>query len=319
MNGRSLWKPLGSSWRDWDSDEFGPLRKNADDASAFIDGCIPHWAKGTSMRKNNNIAHQFNFAYYRMKRHSTHPERKKVGDPALPPQNVVGPMRSGKNNQFQFWRDLRPPFSIIEVRRVADEPHAGAHPDGDLHEVVYECGIDYTCERLWNTKSVSGTFDNRVHSTAQVRIPDCFPKERPISILSWGEPKLNWSPADDSDNDGNLLRPLTIDPSKWMPIADELQQRADLPRFAGCRAATKRADSRRGIQVKPLQKLLLGPHTSLAKLAACDQTLTNASPAAMEAAAMKHLEETGTFPPKKIRPRQHCIFTAAAGFVKYAG
>jgi len=320
VNGRSLWKPLASSWRDWDSDEFGcPVRKNVDEGSAFRDGCIPHWGKGGSMRKNNALEHELSFAYYRMKRHTTHPHRKEVGDPTLPPNAVVEEMRNGRNKMFHFWRDLRPPFQVLEVHRQPNAPGAGQHPDGDLHEVVFECAIDYHGERLWNTKSDAGTFDNKVHSTAMVRIPDGYPRKRPITILTWGAPQLNWTPASEVDEDGNPLRPVKIDPSKWMPISEELQQRADLPRFATCRAATLKCDSRRGAETKPLQKLLLGPHASLAKLAAVDQSQIGMSPKSREAAAARLIEETGQFPPKKVKPRQHRIFTAAAGFVRYAG
>merc|ERR1712151_810782 len=69
------------------------------------------------------------------------------------------------------------------------------------------------------------------------------------------------------DEEGNEMEPQIVDPNKWMPISDELQQRADHPRFARCREATRRAKSRKEIQVDPLQKLLLGPHASLPRLA----------------------------------------------------
>merc|ERR1712176_1431225 len=120
--------------------------------------------------------------YYRMRRHAKHPQRKEVGDPALPQHSVVEAMRYGTENQFQFWRDLRPPFQIMEVRRLTGEPESGQHPDGDLFEVVYQCGIDYCAERLWNLNSDAGTFNNKVHGSAQVRTPNGFPKKRPISI-----------------------------------------------------------------------------------------------------------------------------------------
>lgn len=319
INGHSLWKPLGSSWRDWGSDEFGvPLRKNVDDGSAFVDGCIPHWGKNGNMRKINTLEHELGFAYYRTKRHMTHPHRKEVGDPRLPLSNVIVEMRNGRDKEFQFWRDLRPPFSVLEARKLPDAPGSGQHPDGDLHAVTFECAIDYHGERLWNTKSDAGTFDNRVHSTAMIRIPDGFPRKRPISISSWGSPALNWSPAHEVDDDGNPLRPVTIDPSKWMPISDEIKQRADLPRFAACRAATKRCDTRRNVEMKPLQKLLLGPHSDLSKLATRDPNWIGKSPRSRKAAALRLLDETDD-PLKKVKPRRHCIFTAAAGFVQYAG
>jgi len=272
---------------------------------------------------NNLIRSKVNTQYCtmrRIRRHQKHPQRKVVGDPTLPNENVVVQMRNGKTRQFHFWRDLRPPFQVLQVTKRT-EAGGTLHPDGEVHEVVYECGIDYYGERLWNTKSDAGTFDNRIHSTAVVRIPDNFPAKRPLTLLSWGTPALNWSPADDRDDDGNPSKPVMIDPSRWMPISDELKQRADLPRFAACRQATKRADSKKGTEVKPIQKLLLGPHASLAKLAKCaemglDSDLT---PRAKEAKALRLLEEKGEFPPKKVKMRQNCIFTSAAGFVRYAG
>jgi len=310
---RSLWKPLASSWRDWDSDEFGhSIRTNVDDASAFRDGVIPHWGKGCNMRKRRDLEHELTFAYYRTRRHQMHPHRKEVGDPTLPSDSVVAEMRSGRHNQFHFWRDLRPPFSIAQVRRLGEEEEASRHPEGDLHEVTVQCPIDFKGERLWNTKSVNGTFDNLVHTVAMVRIPDGYPRQRPITIVNWGQPNLNWTPKDDRDEDGNPLRPVTLDPSKWMPISQELQQRADMPRFARCRDATRRADSKHGLQTKPLQKLLLAPHSSsLIKMASIgpDKNL----------AAAQRLMDGGDAPPKKVRSKQRMLCTSCAGFVRYAG
>jgi len=320
MQCRSLWKPLASSWRDWDSNEFGPVRKNVDDGSVFRDGCIPHWGKGANIRKRKELEHELTFAYYRTRRHMLHPHRKEVGDPTLPAMDVVVEMRNGLDKQFQFWRDLRPPFTITEVRRLGEEQHDVArHPDGDLYEVTIDCSIDYQGERLWNTKSVNGTFDNKVHTVAMLRIPDRYPKQRPIAIVNWGNPHMNWSPTDDRDEDGNPLRPVLIDPSKWMPISDELQQRADLPRFARCREATRRADSKHGIQTKPLQRLLLGSHPhSLTKLAAVGVDHRNLSASERRASAHRLMEETGELP-KKVKVKERKLFTACGGFVRYAG
>lgn len=270
------------------------------------------------MRKLNVLEHELTWAYYRMRRHHAHPHRAEVGDPSLPPEHVVEAMRHGKGNQFNFWRDIRPPFNVAAVKRLHEEASAGQHPDGDLFEVIFQCGIDYVSERLWGLKSDGGTFNNRITSSARVRIPDGFPRKRPITIVSWGSPQLNWQPSNETDDEGNASRP-SIDPAKWMPISDELQQRADLPRFAGCREATKRADSRKGFEVSPVQKLLLGPHASLPKLAACDKDLGNLSATSREAAAARLVEEGLPVPPPKVKPRQHRIFTAAAGFVHYAG
>jgi len=313
------WKPLASSWRDWDSDEFGPLRKNVDDGSAFRGGCIPHWGKGCNMRKKSDLGHELTVAYHRTRRHYMHPHRAEVGDPILPAANVVEKMRSGRGNQFEFWRDLRPPFDIQEVRHLGEEDEVNRHPEGDLHEVTIACPIEYQGERLWNTKSVNGTFDNKVHSVVMVRIPDGYPRQRPLTILNWGKPHLNWSPTDDRDEDGKPLRPVLIDPSKWMPISDELKQRADLTRFARCRDATRRADSKHGLQTKPLQKLLLAPHPpSLIKMANIGLDKNNMSDVDRQAAARRLMEETGETP-KKVKVKERKLFTACGGFVRYAG
>jgi hypothetical protein len=111
------------------------------------------------------------------------------------------------------------------------------------------------------------------------------------------------------DEEGNEMEPQIVDPSKWMPISDELQQRADHPRFARCREAIRRAKSKREFQVDPLQKLLLGPHASLPRLAKLQEACKDEDdPSSSSGASMK-----------KPKPRSHCIFTAAAGFVRYAG
>lgn len=304
---RSLWKPLGSTWRDWQADQFGQtLRTNSDDGSAFVHGCVPHWGRDGNMRTHSVLCHELSWAYYRMSRHSSHPQRKEVGDPHLPQADVVEAMRHGRENRFNFWRDLRPPFEVIEVKRLSHEPGAGNHPEGDLFEVVFQCGIDYVSERLWGQKSDAGTFNNKAVSSAKVRIPNGFPNKRPITIVSWGQPTLNWTPQHDKDDDGNLVKPISVNPDKWMPIADELHQRADHPRFAHCREATKRAKSNRPLQVDKQQKLLLGPHSnSLSRLGKLEHKSGE--------------EEVILGGAKKVKPRSHCIFTAAAGFVRYAG
>lgn len=68
-----------------------------------------------------------------------HPDRKTVGDPALPPEAVVEKMRSGTKHQFQFWRDLRPPFFVTGVTRD-QKPHRKSPGWGSL-----PCGIS-----VWN-------------------------------------------------------------------------------------------------------------------------------------------------------------------------
>lgn len=313
IRGTSMWRPLGSTWRDWECDEHGDsMRKNVDDCANFRDGVVPKWSKECNTRKLHILEHELTWAYYRMKRHHAHPHRKEVGDPSLPPEHVVEAMRHGKGNQFQFWRDIRPPFNVASVHRLHEEVSAGQHPDGDLFEVVFQCGIDYVSERLWGLKSDGGTFNNRIHSSARVRIPDGFPRRRHLTLVSWGSPQLNYQPGGgDDDEDGNRSKLVQIDPNKWMPISDELKVRANLSRFASCREATKRADAhtrRKGRRAG-----------SLPSKESKDPELAHLSEEAREAAVARLVQEGLAFPTKKIKPRQHRIFTSAAGFVRYVG
>jgi hypothetical protein len=285
-----------------------------DEAHAFVDGCVPNWNKNNT-RKKKGLEHELTWAYYRMRRHAHHPERKEVGDPAMPKDCVVEAMRYGTANQFQFWRDLRPPFHVTAIRRDVDEPEAGHHPDGDLFCVTYSCGIDYCGERLWNKKSVNGTFDNMIHGIATMRIPEGFPS-RPLIVVSWGRPSLIWSQEEKFDEHGTPIQQDYVDPDKWMPISDELGLRADMSRFAACRASTRKANCHRPVQVAPIQSLLLGPHPSLPRLAATHQKEQARQMSASPVNASDG--EAGT--PSPIRKkRQHRIYTAAAGFVRYAG
>lgn len=294
-----------------------------------------------SLRKNKAVEHELTWCYYRMKRHALHPERKSVGDPHLPKEDVVEKMRSGTAHQFQFWRDLRPPFHVVGMRRDTDEPNAGFHPDGDLFHVSYQCGIDYVGERLWNEKSNAGTFDNLIHGVATIRIPEGYPQNRQITIITWGHPSLNYTPEEQFDEDGLPMERACIDPNEWMPIADELGQMPNLKRFAACRMATRKANKHRPAEVAPMQALLLGPHATLPQLArrasvscplaAVDQQMkamtspTGSSPKkAMTSPMGSSPTKVGTSaegmtPSPQRKKRSHRIFTSAAGFVCYAG
>lgn len=311
-----MWSPLGSTWRDREKDDCGvPVRKNADEANAFINGCVPNWGK-IHVRNAKTLEHELTWSYYRMCRHASHPGREVVGDPHMPNDCVVEQMRSGSQYKFQFWRDLKPPFYVTAVRRDQEDA-ATKHPDGDLFYVSYQCGIDYVGERLWNQQTDASTFDNKIKGVASIRIPDGFPKQHAIKIVSWGRPSLN--ATEQLDPNGVPLEDGFIDPNKWMPISQELGQRADMPRFGACREATRQAHAgakaRRAVEVAPLQKLLLGPHASLPRLAAMSSPTRSSNPASPTSPGIG--VEGATPSPKK--KRQHRIFTAAAGFVRYAG
>lgn len=315
---RSQWSPLGSTWREREKDVFGvPVRKNADEANAFINGCVPNWSTKPCVRKAKTLEHELTWNYYRMSRHTLHPERESVGDPHMPNECVVSEMRCGKEKQFQFFRDLRPPFRVNSIKRD-QEDSADKHPDGDLFYVSYQCGIDYVGERLWNEKCLASTFDNMISGTASVRIPDGYPKQQGIKILNWGRPTL--TPDEQKGQKGIATGDTFINPNTWMPISAELSQRSSEPRFAKCREATRQAHAgiraRRPLEVDPVQKLLLGTHTTLPRLAAAHHAKEGTNVSSPSAAQGVSVE--GATPSQK-KKRQHCIFTAAAGFVRYAG
>lgn len=296
---RRTWRPLGDTWREWEANGTSPMRSNCDEASAFAYGTVPHWHKGNNIRKKGTLEHELTWAYYRTQRHPEHPLRKEVGE-RLPNPDVVMPMRSGKENSFNFWRDLRPPFFVMEVQRI--DPQGVRHPDGDLFEVTYECAIDYRSERLWGGKSDGGTFNNRIHGVAKIRIPDNYPTQRPLVILNWGKPTLNYEPPDEPDGE---KRPIS--PSTWMPIADELQMRANHPRLAECREATRRCKTRKEVHMPPMQRMLLGPHPLLPHLERVEHN---------RAKAEHSKDGVGS---KPIKKRTHRVCTSAAGFVTFHG
>jgi len=125
-----------------------------------------------------------------------------------------------------------------------------------------------------------------------------------------------WAPDSEEADD----RPVMVDPNKWMPISDELGLRADAARFAACREATRKAVSRRAVEMAPLQRLLLGPHASISRSAiheALDDSSSSRSPSGKLTAQTQSSNDGASPSPKK--KRQHRIFTAAAGFVSYVG
>jgi len=269
---RSCWKPLGSTWREWEEDH---PRTNFSDGSSYINGCVPHWGKDSIIRMKGVLEHDLTWAYYRMSKHSMHPLRLQVGD-TLPKTAVVEQMRFGTNNQFRFWSDLRPPFTVLEVKRI----------------------------------------DNKIRGTAQVRLPAGFPQKRgPLQILSWGKPVLNWSPKDDEPTK-QPVKKSGVPPDQWMPIADELGIRADSSRMAACRELSKKAthkqNSKRYVEVPKLQRLLLGPHASLPRLAECERAQAKLVPP-------DRGRELADHEGSKAKMRQHRIWTSAAGFIQYAG
>lgn len=313
---QSWWKPLGSTFRDWEAEGTGQVRRAVDDSSRFAHGCVPHWGKDASMRTKGLLEHELAWAYYRMRRHVEHPLRKEMGE-TLPQTDLIGSMRFGKKSGFNFWRDLRPPFCVKRVVRtgpIHDVDGDVAHllAAGDLHRVTYECGIEYASERMMGLKGDGGTFDNRIHGDALVRFSNNYPQKRPLTIVSWGRPTLNQS-SDDAASE----KPLVVDPRMWMPISQELGARADDPSMKTCRALTdaatrkKAARDRRGVEVPELDRLLLGPHASLPRLATATQNLIKQGGQSQV--------EAGEASQSRLKMRSHTIRTSAAGFVRYAG
>lgn len=310
------WKALGSAYRDVDELRNATV-EDASDRRDFIDGLVPNWSKDTVMRMKGMLEHLITWTYYHIQRDENHPQRKEVGE-FLDPKNVPIALRSGAA-RFRFWRDLKPPFQVVQVTRSSDalgkwrDVDAEAtkpHPDGELFYVTYECALAHHVERAWGLKTEAGTFDNRVHGVASVRIPLDYPDKSRCIITSWGNPVVNWNPNDDKDP--IVETPTSIDPMMWMPIADELQQRPSIKKFAACRQetriASRRADEKRkrGIEVPEMTRILLSSNPSLPRLAAAEQRCVDEGKA-------------GSSSPTKRQLRKHCVFTASSGFVHYAG
>ena len=94
-------------------------------------------------------------------------------------EQVPSSKKSGQ--QFNFWRDLRPPFRVKRMQREVDDGHA----DGPLFRITYCCPLDYVTERKWGHRTAEGSFENLVHGVAEVRIP----KDTPWRVcgLRWFE------------------------------------------------------------------------------------------------------------------------------------
>jgi len=311
------WKPLASAYRDVDEDRNMTVR-DPTDRRDFIDGLVPNWSKDNMMRVKGMLEHKITWTYYHIQRDEDHPQRQEVGE-FLDPQNVPVALRSGAA-RFRFWRDLKPPFQVVQVTRSSDAlgkwrdvdaAETKPHPDGELFYVTYECALAHHVERAWGLKTEGGTFNNRVHGVASVRIPLDYPDKSRCIITSWGNPVVNWTPSDDKDP--IVEPPSAVDPMLWMPIADELQQRPSIKQFAACRQETRIASRRvdekrkRGIEVPEMTRILLSSNPSLPRLAAAEQRCVDEA------------GKAGSSSPTKRQLRKHCVFTASSGFVHYAG
>ncbi|CAL1138155.1 unnamed protein product [Cladocopium goreaui] len=111
------WKALGSAYRDVDELRNATV-EDASDRRDFIDGLVPNWSKDTVMRMKGMLEHLITWTYYHIQRDENHPQRKEVGE-FLDPKNVPIALRSGAA-RFRFWRDLKPPFQVVQVTRSSD-------------------------------------------------------------------------------------------------------------------------------------------------------------------------------------------------------
>lgn len=324
--GSRAWRPLGGTWREWEelaaADSLG--QSGLGDPSGFANGVVPHWSKMATVRKKSLLAHDFSWAYYRMRRHDNHPQRLEVG------VTVQGASQRGSAGStgagFNFWRDLRPPFEILGVRRPDPDPEEpeeaerhGAHPDGELYSVIYQCTLEYVSERSWGMLTDAWTYNNKVHGVARVRIPDGFPQRRPIRIVDWGQPVIKYQP-DPKKPDEDVL--ATAPPSEWSPLAQELGLRGDSQRLSAVRDLSQKTVAF-GTEVSPRQKALLGSHASLPELAAVEERASSApagqrrgTSAARRPQRSRRSACDGAAPQ---RVRQHKLFTPAGGIVTYRG
>jgi hypothetical protein len=287
------WTPLGHTWRERNTFSDGHSRwLNADDASEFIDGCVPAWGKERIMRTTAALEQKLTWTYYNLR-------NKKAGSSQL-----ESPLTEVEKDQlFNFWSDLRPPFRIQKVKRDNDDD--GSHPDGLLHTITYCCPVDYVTERKFNMDSAEGTFENTVRGFAEVRIPKDFPAKN-MRILSWGNPTL----IDRSSKSTKLRKRhaanMIVSPKLWSPIAQELSIRADHPRLAHIRSAIERVKGgahKEDIGPDPVRKLLLGP--------------SHDAPLHLHEKADAEAKEMKSKP--RAKKREFGIHTASAGFIRYSG
>jgi len=298
------WRPLGAAWREWEHHDGEPSRTDVCDGSAFVKGCLPQWGAEITIRVKGALSHELTWAYYRMKRHPEHPVRKDITQ-QFPPWELQG---------VNFWQDLRPPFVVKKVRRV-DESDSGLkglhHPDGDLHLVSYDCGLDYAGERKFDTMPGSSTFDSKIHGIAKVRFGNLFPSKRNFHFVSWGTPVVCRSPgqageAEARDKEKMQEVPDVVDARVWNPLATELAVRPDSLKLARVHSeirsmhARSKASGPKPLQLSKQETMLLGPHVSM-------QLQAPQSP-------QPRAERDGN-----VKLRHHRIATSAAGFLKYAG
>jgi hypothetical protein len=253
-----------------------------------------------------------------MRRHEDHPLRIAVGQHNLPTTDICSALRDKTTNGFNFWRDLRPPFNVIGVRRLE-----GSSSEGEQYTLVYECDVDFRTEHCNHASLQEGsTFDVKIHGEAVVLLPDKYPESRSIQILDWGIPKLNWTPKPDEQAQQQDHRPAW---TVWQPLAKELNERPTAKRFKTIQVPDnlkrKTCAQTTDVSADPLSKVLLGRH-DFNKLHKSMNTPVGGKRGSISNLKGKARRSMSESPGPETSPkprRRHIVFTAAAGFVPYEG
>lgn len=119
--------------------------------------------------------------WYKQCNRESHPARMSLKQPTR--DAVCEELRNGN---FDFWRDLRPPFSITKVQKDTESSTCTDH----YYHVSYVTPLDYKSERAVFRGKNSSTFDNVMNATAYVRLPPRYHGGRGFRVINWGEPIL---------------------------------------------------------------------------------------------------------------------------------
>lgn len=198
----------------------------------YLGGKCKDLTAGIKMRSKQAIAHDMTWLYYRMRRDPEHPIRKSAQ--RLPATAMTSALRD--SGAFEFWRDLRPPFHVHNVKRV-HKPHTEG-PCTEICEdtfmVSYECPLEYAIERSWGEKQDGGTFDNTVHAIAKIQIPENYPADGScVTVLEWGTPILNWTP--DMDERAEKAAEDDEEEVDWDSFQKAMENAAKGPDWRGSR------------------------------------------------------------------------------------
>lgn len=290
------WTPLADGWRSRMSTSSGPVRLNADDAKCFMDGCVPDWSKDAKFRMLDCLAHEMSWIYYDLRRHKDHPTRKAVGEHGKNGEIMPGYRASSVANSFNFWRDCRPPFQVMDLclAEGLEASSSRLHRDGQLYVATYKCGLDYQSEHSWNdtNSTAAGVYDNYVTGMATVRVPPGYPRSsrgRRLIVESWGKPRMGWPSS------GTYLQTLKdfLPASVADGVAEQIDKRPSVQiHGGGGHMFAKEQAIRKANGLRAKEQLKQRPKSSAE-------------------------ERAGTA--VCVKPRSFTLRTAAAGFVRFAG